>query len=135
MTLTLECASAEAWTLMYERRGQPLLDRRGFVRRLTRHVLVAIAVLLGALGIGIFGYHLVAGLSWVDAVMNAAMILAGMGPVDPIPSTAGKLFAAAYALFSGVVFLVAAGVLVAPLFHRVLHHFHLEIDEEQGQGG
>ncbi len=98
-------------------------------------MLLAAGVLLIALGIGILGYRLIAGLSWVDAVMNAAMILGGMGPVDPIATTGGKLFAAAYALFSGVVFLVAAGVLVAPLLHRVLHHFHLEIDEEQGQGG
>jgi hypothetical protein len=120
---------------MYERRGQPLLDRRSFVRRLMRHMLLAVGVLLVALGIGILGYRLVAGLSWVDAVMNAAMILGGMGPVNPMPSTAGKLFAAAYALFSGVVFLVAAGVLVAPLLHRVLHHFHLEIDEAQGPDG
>ena len=98
-------------------------------------MLLAAAVLLVALGIGILGYRLVAGLSWVDAVLNAAMILGGMGPVNPILSTGGKLFAAAYALFSGVVFLVAAGVLVAPLLHRVLHHFHLEMDEEQTPDG
>jgi hypothetical protein len=82
-----------------------------------------------AWGIGIFGYRFIAGLSWVDAVMNAAMILGGMGPVDPILTTAGKLFAAGYALFSGVVFLGAAGVFGAPLLHRILHNFHLEIDE------
>jgi hypothetical protein len=131
MEATRDRASAEARTIMYERRGQPLLDRRGFVRRLTRHMLLAAAVLLVAWGIGVLGYRLMAGLSWVDAVLNASMILGGMGPVDPILSTGGKLFAAAYALFSGVVFLVAAGVLVAPLLHRVLHHFHLEIDEAQ----
>jgi hypothetical protein len=135
MEATRDRASLEARRIMYERRGQPLLDRRGFVRRLTRHMLLAAGVLLIALGIGVLGYRLVAGLSWVDAVMNAAMILGGMGPVDPIPSTSGKLFAAAYALFSGVVFLVAAGVLVAPLLHRVLHHFHLEIDEAQAPDG
>ena len=116
---------------MYERRGQPLLDRRSFFRRLTRHMFLAAGVLLVAWGIGILGYRLIAGLSWVDAVLNAAMILGGMGPVNPTPSTGGKLFAAAYALFSGIVFLVAAGVFVAPLLHRVLHHFHLEIDEAQ----
>jgi len=119
---------------MYERRGQPLIDRRAFVRRLTRHMLLAAGVLLVAWGIGVLGYRLIAGLSWVDAVLNAAMILGGMGPVNPIPSTGGKLFAAAYALFSGVVFLVAAGVFVAPLLHRVLHHFHLEIDEAEAPG-
>jgi len=135
MEATRDRASVEAWTVMYERRGQPLLDRRSFVRRLTRHMLLAGGVLLVALGIGILGYRLLAGLSWVDAVVNAAMILGGMGPVDPILSTTGKLFAAAYALFSGVVFLVAAGVLVAPLLHRVLHHFHLEIDDAQPPDG
>jgi hypothetical protein len=124
-------ASAEASIIMYERRGQPLLDRRGFARRLMRHMSLSASVLLIALGIGVLGYRLVAGLTWVDAVLNASMILGGMGPVDPILSTGGKLFAAAYALFSGVVFLVAAGVFVAPLLHRVLHHFHLEIDEAQ----
>jgi hypothetical protein len=120
---------------MFERRGQPLLDRRAFARRLLQHMLLAAGVLLVALGIGILGYHLTAGLSWVDAVENAAMILGGMGPVDPISTTGGKLFAAAYALFSGVIFLVAAGVLVAPLLHRLLHHFHLEIDEDQVSNG
>jgi hypothetical protein len=69
------------------------------------------------------------GQAWIDAILNSAMILAGMGPVDPILTDAGKLFAALYALFAGIVFLVAAGVLVAPLFHRILHHFHLEIEE------
>jgi hypothetical protein len=114
---------------MYERRGQPLLDRRSFFRRLWRHMLLAAGVLFGAWGIGIFGYRFIAGLPWVDAILNAAMILGGMGPVDPILTTAGKLFAAGYALFSGVVFLVAAGVFGAPLLHRILHHFHLEMDE------
>jgi hypothetical protein len=114
---------------MYERRGQPLLNQRSFLRRLWRHMLLAVGVLLGAWAIGILGYHLVAGLTWIDAVLNAAIILGGMGPVDPILTTAGKLFAAGYALFSGIVFLVAAGVFGAPLLHRILHHFHLEIDE------
>lgn len=114
---------------MYERRGQPLLDRRQFLHRLARHMSLAAAVMLLAWGIGILGYHGIVGLPWVDALLNSAMILAGMGPVDPVPTEAGKLFAALYALFSGVVFLVAAGVFGAPLFHRVLHHFHLEIEE------
>jgi hypothetical protein len=116
---------------MYEHRGQPLLDRRAFARRLTRHVLIATVALLAAWGIGILGYRACGGLAWIDAVVNAAMILGGMGPVDPIVSTGGKLFAAFYALFSGVVFLAAIGVIGAPLLHRILHHFHLEVDESQ----
>ena len=114
---------------MYERRGQPLLDRSGFFRRMTRHVLVATGILAVAWGIGILGYRTLVGLTWVDAVLNSAMILGGMGPVDPVLPTAGKLFAAFYALFSGVVFLAAIGVMAAPLLHRILHHFHLDLDE------
>jgi hypothetical protein len=120
---------------MYERHGQPLLDRRGFARRLMRHGLLAAAVLLVAWGVGILGYRMLVGLSWVDAILNAAMILGGMGPVDPVLSTAGKLFAAFYALFSGVIFLAAAGVIGAPLLHRLLHHFHLELEEGKGMEG
>jgi hypothetical protein len=115
--------------IMFERRSEPLLDRKQFIDRLGRHLLLAVGVLSLAWGIGIVGYHGIVGQAWIDAVLNSAMILAGMGPVDPIHTDGGKLFAAFYALFSGIVFLVAAGVLVAPLFHRVLHHFHLEIEE------
>ena len=115
--------------IMFERRSEPLLDRTQFLHRLGRHLLLALGVLSLAWGIGIVGYHGIVGQAWIDAVLNSAMILAGMGPVDPILTEAGKLFASFYALFSGVVFLAAAGVLVAPLFHRLLHHFHLEIEE------
>jgi len=114
---------------MFERRGEPLLDRRQFLGRLGQHLMLALGVLSLAWGIGIVGYHAIVGLAWIDAILNSAMILAGMGPVDPIHTDSGKLFASFYALFSGIVFLVAAGVLVAPLFHRVLHHFHLEIED------
>jgi len=114
---------------MFERRSEPLLDRKQFFHRLGRHLLLAVGVLSLAWGLGIAGYHGIVGQAWIDAVLNSAMILAGMGPVDPIHTDAGKLFASFYALFSGIVFLVAAGVLVAPLFHRVLHHFHLELEE------
>jgi hypothetical protein len=76
--------------------------------------------------IGILGYRELEGMAWIDAILNAAMILGGMGPVDPLKTDAGKLFASFYALFSGIVFLVVASLLVAPIFHRLLHHFHLE---------
>ncbi|MCJ7677267.1 MAG: hypothetical protein MUO35_06060 [Anaerolineales bacterium] len=115
---------------MFERRHEPLLDRRQFLKRQARHMALAAGVLSVAWGIGILGYHIIAGLAWIDAIVNAAMILGGMGPVDPITTDAGKLFAAGYALFSGVVFLAAAGVFVAPLLHRVLHHFHLEMEDK-----
>jgi hypothetical protein len=78
--------------------------------------------------IGILGYRFFEGMPWIDAILNAAMILAGMGPVNELHTVAGKLFASFYALFSGIVFLVSVGVLIAPLFHRLLHEFHLEAE-------
>ena len=84
------------------------------------------AIIATALAIGIVGYRFLGGLSWIDALVNAAMILSGMGPVDPLASVAGKLFAAFYALFSGLVFIGTASILVAPWVHRILHRFHVE---------
>jgi hypothetical protein len=84
-----------------------------------------------SLAIGTIGYHSLAGLEWIDALLNAAMILTGMGPVAPLSSPAAKVFAAAYALFSGIVFLVSVGILVTPLLHRLMHRFHLEEDVER----
>ncbi len=86
-------------------------------------------LVFGALFIGMLGYHFIAGFSWIDAFLNASMILAGMGPLNPLNSDASKLFAGIYALFSGVVFLVIVGVLFAPIFHRFLHRFHLEFED------
>ena len=101
-------------------------QRRAFYR----HVLVALALaggLIGfSLGLGILGYHFIAGLRWVDSLLDASMILAGMGPVSPLTSDAAKVFASGYALFSGVVFISATGILLSPIFHRVLHRFHIE---------
>jgi hypothetical protein len=91
---------------------------------------IALAVIAIALGIGVLGYHHFAGLPWIDSLLNASMILTGMGPIDPMRSDAAKLFASLYALFSGVVFLTAVALLLSPIFHRLLHHFHLD-DESQ----
>jgi hypothetical protein len=110
----------------YERRHEPLLPRSAFAARMARHASVGAAVIALALAIGVLGYHALAGLAWVDAIENAAMILSGMGPVTPMQSTAAKLFASGYALFSGVVFISSIGVVIAPALHRLLHHFHLE---------
>jgi len=116
---------------MFEHRSQPLLPLPTFLRRLARHGGLALAVVLGSLVLGIVGYHTFEGLEWIDATLNAAMILGGMGPVDiPMRTTAGKLFASFYALYSGLVILGAAGLLFAPLVHRLLHRFHLELDSE-----
>ncbi len=115
---------------MYENRHMPLLPMRKFIYRVIRNSLFALALVLGSLGLGIVGYHYLGGLSWIDALLNSSMLLGGMGPVNPINSVAGKLFASFYALFAGLVFLVAAGVFFAPLYHRFLHRFHLEIHDQ-----
>ncbi len=115
---------------MYEHRSQPLLSPAAFLVRMGRHGVVALGVVVGSLVIGMAGYHFLEGLSWVDSLLNAAMLLGGMGPVNPLHTTAGKLFASFYALYSGVVFLVIASIIFAPLFHRFLHRFHLEIDND-----
>jgi hypothetical protein len=115
----------------FEHRKEPLASTRDFLRRMIRFAVLAAGIILVSLGIGIVGYHYLEGLSWIDSLLNASMILGGMGPVAPLQTTAGKLFASFYALFSGMVFLVAVGVLIAPIFHRFLHHFHIEIEEGQ----
>ena len=113
----------------FEHHRQPLADRRLFARRVLRYLALSSAIILSSLAIGVIGYHYTEGLPWLDSLLNASMILGGMGPVDVVRTSAGKWFASFYALFSGMVLLVAAGVLIAPVFHRFLHRFHLEIDE------
>jgi hypothetical protein len=111
---------------MYEHHSAPLIPRRAFLGRMGTHALVAAALAFGTLWVGMAGYHWLEGLSWVDAYLNAAMILGGMGPVAELHTTAGKLFAGSYALFAGMVFLVVAGLVLAPIVHRTLHHFHVD---------
>jgi hypothetical protein len=118
---------------MYEHRSQPLLSRAAFLLRLARHAGVAIGIVVGSLAIGILGYHFLEGQAWIDALVNASMILGGMGPVDALHSNAGKLFASFYALYSGMVFLVAVGIIFAPVFHRILHRFHMEVATDDGK--
>ena len=112
--------------LRYEHRSQPVLPRKRFIRRIIYHVLLALAVVTVSLAIGVLGYRFLAGFSWIDALMNAAMILGGMGPVNEISSVSGKVFATFYALYAGVAFLAIAAVLIAPFAHRLLHRLHLE---------
>ncbi len=115
---------------MYERCHEPPLSRAKFLRRLARHSLVALAILLGSLLFGIWGYHFFERLDWIDSLLNASMILGGMGPVDKPLTVWGKIFASFYALYSGLIVLIIAGVLFAPIFHRLLHHFHAELDDD-----
>ena len=111
---------------MYEHRREPLLPRPAFLRRVLRSLYTAAAIVAGALAVGVFGYHGLEGLPWIDAILNASMILGGMGPVNELHTSAGKLFASAYALFSGIIFITTTGILFAPFLHRFLHRFHLE---------
>lgn len=110
----------------FEHRREPLLPFPQFLRRLSRHGAVAFVLVTSSLAIGMAGYHGLEGQPWVDAFLNAAMLLGGMGPVGELHTTAGKLFAGAYALYAGLVFLVAAGIVFAPVLHRLFHRFHLE---------
>lgn len=115
---------------MFEHRREPLLARDAFARRVVRYALLSALLVAAALSIGVVGYHVFEGLPWLDALLNASMILGGMGPVDDIASPAGKLFASFYALFSGLLFVGAASIVVAPFVHRVMHRLHL--DDEDG---
>lgn len=115
---------------MFESKKQKLLPWPLFVGRMVRSLFFAGIVVLIALAVGVLGYHFVAGFPWVDAFLDASMILTGMGPVGALSTTGAKLFAAAYALFSGLVFLTVMGVTLAPLLHRLLHKFHLEEEEQ-----
>jgi len=112
---------------MYEHRTNLLLSRAEFLRRVAGHRLLARIVVAFALAIGILGYHFIGQLSWIDSLLNASMILGGMGPVDPLKSDAAKFFASFYALFSGLAFIGIASLMLAPFAHRLLHRFHLEI--------
>jgi len=117
---------------MFEHRRAPLLPRAKFLARLARSAAISCALVAGSLSIGVLGYHWVGHLRWIDSVLNASMILTGMGPVDEMKSDPAKLFAAGYALFSGVAFLTIITILLAPVAHRFLHKFHLE-SQEQGR--
>ena len=109
---------------MYERRRTRPIPTRRFLRRLAVHVAVALGLFAVSLALGMLGYSRFEKLAWRDAFLNSAMLLGGMGPVDTPKTPGGKVFAGAYALYCGLVFLIAAGVIFAPLLHRLLHRFH-----------
>ncbi|HON58237.1 MAG TPA: hypothetical protein PLT45_01750 [Smithella sp.] len=114
------------FVFVYEHYSQPLISVGAYLKRQGLHAAAAVLMITGSLFLGMAGYHWLEGLSWTDALVNAAMILGGMGPVNALQTRAGKVFASFYALYSGIVFLIAAGVVFAPAFHRFLHKFHLE---------
>ena len=114
---------------MYESRHQPPLSRRHFVRRLAVHLGAASGIVVGSLALGMCGYEHYEGLAWRDAFLNSAMLLGGMGPVNPPQTPHGKLFAGFYALYAGLVFIVVAALLGTPVFHRLLHKLHWPTDK------
>jgi membrane protein YdbS with pleckstrin-like domain len=117
----------------FERHHQTLAPRAVFVKRVMRSLAIGLALLGIALMVGIGGYHWIAGLDWIDSLLEASMILGGMGPINPLATTGSKLFASVYALFSGVIFIALMGIVLAPLAHRMLHRFHLDDDEAKKQ--
>lgn len=120
---------------MYERRRERVLPFRAFLWRVVGHVGASIAVVLVSLLAGVIGYVHFEQLTWLDGFLNAAMLLGGMGPVESPQTPGGKLFAGLYALYSGIVFLVVAGIALAPVVHRVLHTFHLDADPAEDGAG
>ena len=114
---------------MFEHRSSPLLNRKEFHRRLFKFVAAGAAIIAFSLSLGTIGYHYIADLRWIDALLDASMILAGMGPVSVLTTDEAKLFASVYALFSGIAFLSSVGLFIAPVAHRFFHKFHLDLDD------
>jgi hypothetical protein len=113
-------------TGLFENRHEKLLPRRAFLRRLVKYSVASFGVILVSLLVGVVGYSVSEGMSFIDAFLNAAMLMGGMGQVTPLVTDSGKVFAGCYALYCGLVELIAVAVLAAPILHRFLHRFHLE---------
>ena len=116
---------------MYESRSQSLLPHALFVRRVAWHFAISAGLMLGSLALGMAGYMYFEDLPWRDAFLNSAMLMGGMGPVDPPKTDGGKLFAGLYALYAGLLLLIAAGVMLSPLLHRLMHRFHWDDGEQR----
>jgi len=112
--------------LIFERRHEKLAPVSVFVKRIFASLAIALALIAGALVVGILGYHYLAGFGWIDSLLEASMILGGMGPVNPLPTDRAKIFASLYALFSGLMFIGIMGVVLSPIVHRFLHKFHID---------
>ena len=115
---------------MFEHRHEKLLPRHLFIRRLAKYALFSLGLVIVSLIIGMIGYHTLEGYSLVDSFLNAAMLMGGMGPVGILRSEGGKIFAGIFALYCGIIELVAIGIFAAPIFHRFLHHFHFESEKK-----
>lgn len=115
----------------FEHKRQPLIPAKKFYSRLAYNFLIACVIIISSLSIGILGYMWLAHLNFIDALLNASMILGGMGPVDAMPNNASKYFASFYALFSGIVLISTVSVMIAPAVHRAMHKFHLETEDDE----
>jgi hypothetical protein len=113
---------------MYEHQSVPLLSRSHFMRRVVGHLLWAVGLVALSLGLGTLGYHAFGRQSWIDAFLNSAMLLGGMGQVGEVATTSGKAFAALFALYAGLVLIAVTTLILAPVLHRILHSVHLEED-------
>ncbi len=120
---------------MFEHRHEPLASRAAFLRRMTKYALLASGFIVVSLVIGMIGYHQFEGMRWIDAFVNAAMLMGGMGPVSELHTDASKLFAGFYALYCGLIVIIAIGIVAAPLLHRILHHFHLQAAADKDENG
>jgi hypothetical protein len=117
---------------MFEHKSEPIASRAQFIRRMVACFGLSIAVMAISLVIGVCGYHWIAHLPWIDSLLNASMILGGMGPVDHLDSSAAKVFASVYAIFSGLMLISVMGVILMPVIHRVIHKFHLADEDLNG---
>jgi hypothetical protein len=119
--------------IIFEHRSKPLLPRSEFIKRMISFALLSAGFVTFSLLAGMVGYRIFENFSWVDAFVNAAMLMGGMGPVNGLHTDAGKIFAGVYSMYCGLMFIIAVGFLIAPVFHRFLHRFHLEMDEPISQ--
>jgi len=117
---------------VFEHRLSPLLPLPAFRARLIKTASLGFALIAASLVVGMLGYHYIAEQTWPDSFLNAAMILSGMGPIGELNSTAAKIFAGSYALYSGLALILIAGIILAPIVHRFLHKFHLESGKKAG---
>lgn len=111
---------------MFETKNQKVAHPYLFIKRMVRSIFFGLLIIILSLFLGMWGYHHYENMSWIDAYVNATMILSGMGPVSPLVTTGGKIFAGTYALFSGILFLVVIAVIFSPVYHRFMHQFHLD---------
>jgi hypothetical protein len=111
---------------MFERKHEKVVPFQVFLKRMGMAVVISLGLVLPALLLGIAGYHWIDELGWIDSLLEASMILGGMGPVNPLRNDAAKIFASGYALFSGLIFIGVMGIILTPLAHRILHKFHVE---------